>query len=412
MTSEQVLAALDQALATDNLSLAEALAQEILSIDPENGLACAVMAHIAGLIGMGEASERWLAMAGPSALNAIPVPANEQVCRLLEGCGPAVDEERFLIVRAWGYGFWADTMHVLGGLMLAELTGRIPCVLWGKNSLFLPEGEENAFPLFFNGIGSEFLSLLKVTPADRIFPFKWGGKDIGGEAIDPTCAPHQGGEGKLGAIWLLNRPERVIVSDFFIGVADLVPWIPAGHRWDGESLDGIVSGLMADFGPNWRIRDAVTAAVEELSGRKTIAVHVRGGDKGVEVSQLDELNTHYPAIVEQAVDHGYAVWLMTDAEQVVEAFRTRFGEAIHCLDALRTSTDTGVHYAAAPKDRLRLGEEVIADVLIGASCDRFVGNGASAPSCMVDFLMTGDDTRKHLFLPNQFRRRLVSLYRD
>ena len=61
---------------------------------------------------------------------------------------------------------------------------------------------------------------------------------------------------------------------------------------------------------------------------------------------------------------------------------------------------------------IRLGEEVVTDVLVGASCDRFVGNGASAPSCMVDFLMDGDETRKHLFLPNQFRRRLLSLYRD
>ena len=200
MTSDAILAALDRALATDNLSLAEALAQEILSIDPEDGLACSVMAHIARLIGMKEASEPWSAMAGPSALRPLPAPANELVCRLLEGCGPAADAERFLIIRAWGYGFWADIMHVLGGLMLAELTGRIPCVLWGKNSLFLPEGEENAFPLFFNGIGSEFLSFLKVTPADQIFPTKWCGKDIGGEAVDPYLAPHQGGE----ASWVLS----------------------------------------------------------------------------------------------------------------------------------------------------------------------------------------------------------------
>jgi hypothetical protein len=37
---------------------------------------------------------------------------------------------------------------------------------------------------------------------------------------------------------------------------------------------------------------------------------------------------------------------------------------------------------------------------------------ALAPSCMVDFLMDGDETRKHLFLSNQCRRQLISLYRD
>ena len=38
------------ALDGDNLTLAEACAQEILVLDPEHGFGCAVMAHIAGLI--------------------------------------------------------------------------------------------------------------------------------------------------------------------------------------------------------------------------------------------------------------------------------------------------------------------------------------------------------------------------
>ena len=108
------------------------------------------------------------------------------------------------------------------------------------------------------------------------------------------------------------------------------------------------------------------------------------------MSRLDELNTHYQPIVEQVVKHDYVVWLMTDTEQVVESFRARFGDAIHCLGALRTATNSGVHYSSGVEDRIRLGEEVVTDVLVGASCDRFVGNGASAPSCMLDFLMDGD----------------------
>ena len=413
MTNAELLSALDQALEVDNLALAEALAQTILAEDPDNGIACATMAHIARLIGMEDAAAGWADRTDIAVLNAIPAPRNDRVRMLLDGCGPSTEDERFLVIRAWGYGFWADTMHVLGGLLLAELTGRIPCVLWGKNSLFLPGGEENAFPFFFNAIGSEFLSLLSVAPSDRIFPGKWGGRDIAGDVIDPYLPPQMDGEGKMAAIWLLNRPERVVVSDFFTQVAELLPWIPRGHRWQGQSIDQIVCGLIADhLAPNWRIRDAVTVAIEELSGRKNIAVHIRGGDKYVELSQLDELNTHYQPVVEQAVEHDYGVWLMTDSEPVVESFSARFGKAIHCLDALRTSSKSGVHYTSKSEDRIRLGEEVVTDVLVGASCDRFVGNGASAPSCMVDFLMGGDETRKHLFLPNQFRRRLLSLYRD
>ena len=56
--------------------------------------------------------------------------------------------------------------------------------------------------------------------------------------------------------------------------------------------------------------------------------------------------------------------------------------------------------------------DLVTDVLVAASCDRFIGNGNANPSCMVDFLMEGDETKKHLFLPNQNRRRFLSLYED
>jgi hypothetical protein len=79
---------------------------------------------------------------------------------------------------------------------------------------------------------------------------------------------------------------------------------------------------------------------------------------------------------------------------------------------MRTSTDVGVHVGVDPQDRQRLSEELVADVLVRMTCDRFVGNGASNPSCFIDFLMEGDATRKHLFLPNQNRHRFLSLYRD
>jgi len=44
--------------------------------------------------------------------------------------------EKFLLIKAWGYGFWSDVSHVLGQLLVAELTGRTPIVHWGQNSLF------------------------------------------------------------------------------------------------------------------------------------------------------------------------------------------------------------------------------------------------------------------------------------
>jgi hypothetical protein len=35
---------------------------------------------------------------------------------------------RYLLIKAWGFGFWADLDHVLGALLLADLTRRVPVV--------------------------------------------------------------------------------------------------------------------------------------------------------------------------------------------------------------------------------------------------------------------------------------------
>jgi protein O-GlcNAc transferase len=401
------------ALAADNLALAEALAQEILRLKPDDGVGWAIMAHVAALIGREDEAVRWGKQANPDVLSRFERPKHDKVTALLAGCGAGSDEERFILIKAWGYGFWSDVFHVLGALMLAELTGRQPCVLWGANSLYLPDGQDNAWPLFFNGVGSELMMFLKAAPAEEIFPRKWHAAGPEAPEADKRTPPHKGGEGIMAALWLLNRPERVVVSDFHIGMIDLMPWIPESHPWHGLALDAIVRQLVERYLlPSWSIRDLVAEQMATLEGRSTVAVHIRGADKALEVSKLAEVNAHYPAVVEQAVSKNYAVWLMTDSKEVVDEYRGRFGSAIYSLEALRTETDQGVHHTVEKDDRRRLGQEVVTDVLVGASCDRFIGNGASNPSSMVDFLMEGDETRKHLFLPNHNRRRFLSLYRD
>ena len=46
------------------------------------------------------------------------------------------DKSKYLLIKAWGFGFFSDVNHIIGQLLIAELTGRIPIVYWGKNSLF------------------------------------------------------------------------------------------------------------------------------------------------------------------------------------------------------------------------------------------------------------------------------------
>ena len=52
---------------------------------------------------------------------------------------------RYLLSKAWGYGFWSDVSHVLGCLLLSEITDRVPVVHWGANSLYGGSADTDAF---------------------------------------------------------------------------------------------------------------------------------------------------------------------------------------------------------------------------------------------------------------------------
>ena len=42
------------------------------------------------------------------------------------------NKSKYLLIKAWGYGFFSDVNHILGQLLIAEMTERIPIVYWGK----------------------------------------------------------------------------------------------------------------------------------------------------------------------------------------------------------------------------------------------------------------------------------------
>lgn len=404
----------DAALEAGNLALADALAQEILRAQPDHATALGLMVHIAGLIGLDEARNRWRArLGGKPAERELGAIGNPHVADFLAGCRPCQAAEKFLLVKAWGFGFWADVFHVLGALLLAEITDRTPYVYWGANSLFSPDPGSNAFALYFAPVNPQALDRIRAVPSDEIFPAKWGRAGLRAENVRKGVPLHAGGQGKMAGLYLLNRPERLVVSDFYIGVVDLLPWIPVSHPWHGLSLDEVVRALASRY---LVLAGEIAGALETvrrqyLSRGKFVAVHVRGSDKVVELAILERANSAYEPTVRRALKGGYDIFLMTDSAPIEREYREKYGDRVVCLKALRTDTDTGTHRMVAGEDRYRAGREVVIDVMAGAGCDRFLGNGASNPSCMIDFLIADEDF-KHLFIPNQNRRRFVSLYRD
>jgi hypothetical protein len=291
-----------------------------------------------------------------------------------------VQGSRFLLIKAWGNGFWSDVDQVLGGLLLAEMTGRTPIVYWGKNSRFAEPGHQNAWDLYYEPVSSTRIEDL-IGKSYRFFPSKWNDANLREENVSKLAGPGS----RLGGVHYSNRDEEVAVLDFHTGVAVLVPWLEASHPMAGKPIAEVYRYLIAR---HLRLRAEIQQGIESFAGWNfaggpIVAAHVRGSDKFIEDPQLQQKIAAYPQVIAQfAARHpDTRVFLLTDSQPVRDDFARRYGDRLITTDALRTASDHGLHYQELPRRQLAI--EVITDTYLAARCKWFVGLGSSNVSCMI-----------------------------
>lgn len=405
--SRQALAFAARALSTGNLPASEILCRDILDADPLDASALNMLGIVAARVGMlGHSVAHFEA-----ALKARPSDA--KIRRNLDKSkyelrryrpentmGP-----RYLLIKSWGSGFWSDISHVLGCLLLAEATGRIPVTHWGKNSLFGNGSDRDAFGLYFNAVSHVTSHDLRCMDGATIFPGKWGRETLTHDDV----AKWSGGGSRMAAIYLLNRPETIIVSDFFVGVIDVMPWLPHGHPMQGKPVEEACRYLVQKYlSPN----EAVVSACNEfycehLEGAPFAAIHLRGSDKIRESRELPAIS-HALLSALASIDSSWQIFLLTDDDRWHAQIKAAYGKRLVATTCQRTHTATGAHYLPSA-DRARLGLEVMMDALLALRADRFLGNGHSNVSAMIavmkdwkpgDCVIVGRSllTRRNLFI--------------
>ncbi len=296
-----------------------------------------------------------------------------------EGGRIAGDAARFLLIKSWGCGFWSDTSQVLGCLLLAEVTSRIPVIHWGRNSLFRGAADDDAFRRYFAPISEVTVHDLFKMNVSNCFPPKWNSDNL----LSEDVAKSEGTYSRMAAFDFLWRPEAMAVCDFYIGVVDVVPWIPAGHPLHGKPLSEIYRHLIDKY---LRPSPAVLAQVEtffdrHLRGTPYVSVHLRGADKGVEDHALEADNNACLAALE-TVDGTWRILVLTDDEHWLARARALYGDRVVATDCRRTSNRTGVHLDALA-DGARLGLEIMTDTYLALRGNKFIGNGRSNVAAMI-----------------------------
>ncbi len=387
MSVPEAVRAIQESIAKGNYGRADILCRHTMASLPDYPWAPLLLAETALRIGELDASRRWCAVAQAKLTlnppNAFPeVSAN--LLRLVEELRQTSQTPvmgGYLLIKCWGYGFWSDVEQVLGALLLAEMTNRIPVVHWGKNSYFTDDPESDAFSTFFAPIAP--LTLEQLAEEERVFfPSKWNSRNLAETGLNVW----EGEGSRLSGLYFLNRPERVVVNDFFTQVMELLPWLDERHWLFGKDPMTAIRLLHEKY---LVVRPEIQAEIDafitdNFDERPTFAVHVRNLDKGLEdPSVLRDNNDMLPLIdARLAADRKLRLFLMTDSTEVIAQFEARYGDRVFSTDCARTDGYMPLTWRETDTRR-RLGIEVIRDTHVAAACDEFLGHGGSSVACTV-----------------------------
>ena len=373
-----------RSFAAGNIAGAEAYSREILDRAPEHAASLNLLGVIAARVGYTDLAIGYFERAAAS--NPLLARENLSIVRCAPMRAAKSDVERFLVIEAWGSGFWSDVCHVLGCCLLAEITGRIPVTHWGTNSLYT-SGAADAFAHFFEPVSRFTLEDVLVRQGSSFFPSRWSNVHW------PAPGAAKAAKSGFSGIYFLDRTETIAISDSYVSVFQLMPWIPVSHPWHGMTPDQVYRALVEKY---LRPRGDVLAKAEafhqqQLEGRPAIAVHVRGSDKWSEMHRGLPGPEHYFNVIDrnedliERNDQSARIFLLTDDERVLGEFRKRYGQRLVVTDAERTSSNIGLHMQYAT-DHVRLASEVMVDVFVARACNMFFGMGWSNVSAIIAML--------------------------
>ena len=307
--------------------------------------------------------------------------------------------ENFLMIKSWGYGFMSDVSHVIGQLLVAELSGRIPVIHWGGNSLFSEDEDLNTFELYFEAV-SNFSFINLINRNFSYWPPKWNCNNI--EYNDNN--KRNGIYSRISGKSLLTRTEKVVVSDFYSSISSLRPVIPTTHYLFGMSVDDLYLYIIKKYlRPKKHILDTVDIFCKKyFPNFDFLAVHIRGSDKIADMSDLHSVNLQYKKVIDEYLEiHNCKyIFLMTDDSLLLDTLTKIYGRKIISTECHRTTDDRGVHRQSL-SNKYQLGFELMVDVYIASQAKAFIGNAQSNPSVIIKYLKHWP--KKNIFLFGDLR---------
>ncbi|MBM3531508.1 MAG: hypothetical protein FJX60_00540 [Alphaproteobacteria bacterium] len=301
------------------------------------------------------------------------------------GTGP---ERGVLLIRSHSSGFTADLFHVATQLVVAALARRSPIVHWGRESAYWRLGSENLWCDFFEPIGSQTIADL-AREARTFHPPFFNPTNLADSQNRPWFHNQQGASHET----LLGRSEDVVVAERFSSLPEVLSLLPVSHPWRQEqplillrSLFGRFIKIRADLAG--RYADWLS---EHANGLPVVAVHYRlqSSHKIAESAERQHIAIeHYFDAIDASLarEPDARIFLLTDYEPAVDAFRRRYADRIFCHAANRLTSSSVANIQlglSSPTGNHHLAHEVMRDIGAAALCRYFILDGSSNVSVAI-----------------------------
>ncbi len=318
--------------------------------------------------------------------------------------------DRFLLIKPWSNRLWPDLEHVLGQLLIAEITNRIPVVYWPTLCLHNGFIHTNGFELYFEPVsGFSIFDLAK--PEYTFYPPFWDADNLLVEDADKDKWMYR----SIGD--LISSDANVVVADVYFSIGEIIPFVRKENAAYGMTATEIYRYLFKKY---IRPKRDIIMEVQGFynswlkDGHPLLAVHVRREDDMIIDQRKDvadenywtrysrkygskpskkrkrkyrffgkgkmlKANTEYHAEIQKIMNE-YSIrkiFLLTDSEEVVEEYRKKYGDLIVCTDCKRLSRNDPAYNMENPMVKRRRGIETIKDAYLAARCDFFIGNDFS-----------------------------------
>lgn len=299
--------------------------------------------------------------------------------RLSENLFDHTSNKRYLFIKSWGYDFWSDVHHLASQILVAELTGRIPIIWWGKNFIYEDGGGVENFSKYFLPINN--VSLDDFPDHVDIYPPKWDWKNIKQENFNKWSGPFS----RFAAQYIFSRNESVVVSDFYATLHSIIPWIDSSSVYYGKSEDDLYGDIFRSY---FKFNNRVLSKANDffdlsMKGKNWVAVHVPTVAKveGVESGNknCDMVFPYLDLVLKKNPQMG--VFLLADSLEILQLFNARYGDLILSPTGLNSAPLTTLDQKSISGQQS--GYELVMASYLATKCDIFLGNKESNTSLAI-----------------------------